>query len=394
MTQILEDPPQVPRLRPIPPSNPTQLLKLPTPPQIATIVLALALIGLFFAPWLHLYKEDISAFDLKSQYGDAVVLYIIPLLAAGTIAAFWNNIARRCMGTITGVYACLGVFAASALLASHGVVVLPLMRWGATFTLLTGIMLVAVSGKGRFTSSVDLVAKKLGSRKAEVYSHWGTMTPEMHFSTQDFYSKLEAAVRGREWPGVQLFRIVYTEAGALSHKREYLRVIRQRQLFDICASTFGRDYFFSVREAEIPSVVTFGMFLVMSLLVLALTWAFVQALGLIVGSLVTVFIVLFAVWILFNILKMGLTRLDSALMQIPVFGTVYEAWFRKETYFQQDSRLIFLQSVIGLVKERVEETVSDKGLTFLSCFERQPILEGLYKRFRIPLGEVALADKN
>jgi len=394
MTQTLEDQPHVSPPQFEPPPNSRQFFKFPTPPQIASIVLALALLGLFFAPWVHLYRADISAFDLKVRYGDAIVLCIIPLLAVGTITVYWNDSARRWVGTITGTIACLGVFSASALLSLQGLAVLPLLRWGATFTLVAGVMLVAVSGKGRFRAPVDLVAKKLGSRKAEVYSHWGTMTPEMHFSTQEFYYKLEAAIRGREWPGVQLFRIVYTEAGALSHKREYLRVIRQRQLFDICASTFGRDYFFSIREAEIPSTVTLGMFLVMSLLVLSLTWAFVQALGLMLGSLVTLFVLLFGVWILFNMLKMGLTRLDSALMQIPAFGTVYEAWFRKETYFQQDSRLIFLQSVTQLVKERVEETVSDKGLTFLSCFERQPILEGFYRRFRVSLEEEPLAAKN
>jgi hypothetical protein len=98
--------------------------------------------------------------------------------------------------------------------------------------------------------------RRLNSRSAEVFSHWGAALPGIQFSAQDFYAKLEAAIRSREWPGVEFLRVHYSEAGPLSHKREYLRVIRQRQVFDVCAASFGQDYSFTLREAVIKAQLT------------------------------------------------------------------------------------------------------------------------------------------
>lgn len=232
------------------------------------------------------------------------------------------------------------------------------INWGAWLTLLFGAGLVVCSGRRRFDISLDLAARKLNSRKAEVFSHWGSVTPEMHFSAQDFYAKVEGAIRAKEWPGVQLLRVEYREAGLLSHSREYLRIIRQRQLFDVCAARFGKDYFFSLREAEIPAVVDLPVFFALALSGLLLTAAFIKLLGMFLGLLAFVVVAAMLVWLLFNALKLGLTKLDSLLLTLPVLGPVYEAWFRRDTYFQQDTRLFFLHCVGELVKRHVAEPVA------------------------------------
>lgn len=73
-------------------------------------------------------------------------------------------------------------------------------------------------------------------------------------------------------------------------------------------------------------------------------------------------------------------RLDGLLMRTPVIGPIYETWFRRSTtYFQHDTRVVFLKLMDDLVKARVDEETSAKGVTLLSCFEHQPILDGLYK---------------
>ena len=77
---------------------------------------------------------------------------------------------------------------------------------------------------------------------------------------------------------------------------------------------------------------------------------------------------------------MGLTNLDGLLMRTPVIGPIYETWFRRSTtYFQHDIRMVFLKLMDDLVKARVDEETSAKGITLLSSFEHQPILDGLYK---------------
>jgi len=180
-------------------------------------------------------------------------------------------------------------------------------------------------------------------------------------------------------------RVEYREAGLLSHSREYLRIIRQRQLFDVCAARFGKDSFFSLREAEIPAVVDLPVFFALALSGLLLTAALIKLLGMFLGLLAFMVVGAMLVWLLFNALKLGLTKLDSLLLTLPVLGPVYEAWFRRDTYFQQDTRLVFLHCVAELVKRHVAETTSANGVKLLHGFEKKPILGGLYQPFVLPL---------
>lgn len=338
-----------------------------------------ALAGLFvcfFAPWAS-NNGLISGASFRRFEPFAALLWAIPSLAVATGLLIRKVAVRRRLGTATAIAAWLGVAYFSAKAPFLG---FNSLRWGASFTVLFALGLFVLSGERRFTMPADLVAKRLNSRKAEVYSHWGTLTPEIHFPTQEFYQSLETAIQAKQWPGVVTLRVEYNEGGLLSHGRQYFRVIRQRQLFDVCAATFGTDYFFTLREAEIPSVVTVRVLLATILSLIIVTSALIELLGLLLGLSTLVFLTVFGLWFLLNVLKLGLTHVDSLLIKLPVLGVVYEAWFRKDTYFQQDTRTIFLQSISELVKQKVDETTSAKGLKMLRCFERAPVMDGLYKQ--------------
>jgi len=354
-----------------------------TPQGVAVALCIVALVAAFFAPWVK-YPARASGFTFYHYEGIGRWLWIIPVLAIATLFRQRSPAARKWLGTATAIVAWIGVGYVAVKTQAIGHGASPL-AWGASLTGLSALALFAFSGARRLTAPIDLVARKLSSRKADVYSHSGTLTPDIHFSTQDFYKDLETIIRDKQWPGVDLVRIGYREAGVLSHKREYLRVIRHRHLFDVCASTFGKDYFFSVREAELPSVVDLRAFFVVMVSLALLFYVSSKAFGMLFGSFAFVFLLGAIVWFFFSILKLGLTRVDSIFIQLPVIGPVYEAWFRKDTYFQQDTRLVFLQSFTSVVKQQVEETVSAKGLRFLDSFERQPILDGLYTRTRVRL---------
>lgn len=240
--------------------------------------------------------------------------------------------------------------------------------------------LLVLSANPVIVKAGDLAMRRLNSRSVEVFTHWGTALPGVQFSAREFYAKVEAAIRARRWPGVELVRVTHREAGPLSHQREYLRVVRQRQVFDLCAATFGRDYFFTLREAEIPAPLTLSTLLIL-LLTLALSLRVGVSLGgWIAGPIGLATLLLFGGLVLLNVLRMGLTRLDGLLLRTPVLGPVYETWFRRGgTYFQHDTRMVFLKLMDGLVKELVDAETSAKGIELLSCFEHQPILDGLYK---------------
>jgi hypothetical protein len=76
---------------------------------------------------------------------------------------------------------------------------------------------------------------------------------------------------------------------------------------------------------------------------------------------------------------MGLKDLDASLIKTPVIGPIYEAWFRKETYYRQDTRLMYCDTVNAVVKAKVEETTGAKGIKLIKFNEYSPILAELYK---------------
>lgn len=155
---------------------------------------------------------------------------------------------------------------ATALSVNMAVAGLPVLSgradYGATLAQLFALGLLVLSANPAIVKAGDLVMHRLNSRKAEVFHHWVATVLGIHFSAQELYAKVETEVRARQWPGVQFMRVLHTEAGILSHKREYLRVVRQRQVFDLCAASFGKDYFFSVREAEIKAQLTLATLII------------------------------------------------------------------------------------------------------------------------------------
>lgn len=54
--------------------------------------------------------------------------------------------------------------------------------------------------------------------------------------------------------------------------------------------------------------------------------------------------------------------LDDALLQVPIFGALYEIFFRRETYFREDTRLMYLDVVGRIVKHQMEEFTRVAGV--------------------------------
>ena len=89
--------------------------------------------------------------------------------------------------------------------------------------------------------------------KAEVLDHWVAFADDFQMSPIEFYESLVKELERKKVPGLTLDKIEFAEGGFLSEKRVYLRLIRERLVFDICSSPFGTGYFFSCRMAHIPA---------------------------------------------------------------------------------------------------------------------------------------------
>src|ERR1051325_5587696 len=90
------------------------------------------------------------------------------------------------------------------------------------------------------------------AKQADVLSHWYTAVPKFTAATQDFYAAVENQLKEQQVPGLEISRVEFSEGGLLSDKRAYMRMTRERLVFDICAAPFGTNYFYSCRFAQLP----------------------------------------------------------------------------------------------------------------------------------------------
>jgi hypothetical protein len=228
--------------------------------------------------------------------------------------------------------------------------------------------------------------------KADVIDHWYALVPGFNSTSKDFYEAVEKELKEREVPGLEIFHVDFAEGDVLSNKREYLRMTRERLVFDICAAPFGKAYFFSCRFAEIPAIVNPWEFLAL-IFILCLVSCFglvvfsriFGLLGLIMYPFLLVVALVAAIIIMRNAIAMGLKDLDASLIKTPLLGPIYEAWFRKETYYRHDTRLMYCDTVNSVVKAKVEDTTGAKGIKLLRYMENCPLLNELYKPKDVPL---------
>ena len=222
-------------------------------------------------------------------------------------------------------------------------------------------------------------------KNAAVIDHWYTLVPGFNSSTKDFYEGIEKELKTREVPGLEIFHVDFAEGGVLSQKREYLRMTRERLVFDICSAPFGTAHFFSCRFAEIPAVIQLWQLVVVLIgcfITVALAFKF---LGLILGTIVLLAAFVLLIYTLRNAVAMGLKDLDATLIKSPIVGPIYENWFRKETYYRHDTRLMYCDTVNAVVKAKVEETTGAKGIKLIRFMENCPMLNELYKPNIVPL---------
>lgn len=221
-------------------------------------------------------------------------------------------------------------------------------------------------------------------RKADVQGHWIGLVDNFQTSPQEFYDALAKELTARQVPQMELSRIEFPEGGLLSEKRVYLRMLRERLVFDVCAAPFGSGFFFSCRTAEIPIALKWWHLLLFLFVGQWVVGAVVFLLLKLTGSvwlslLATVLLLGVAIYCLRNAVALGLQNLDASLIKIPVVGPLYEVFFRKETYHRIDSRLCYLEVVPSVVKKLAEDTTAAKGVKLVRQYELAPVLGELYK---------------
>lgn len=172
-----------------------------------------------------------------------------------------------------------------------------------------------------------LEAKEVFIVAEEILSHWYQYIPDLKMGTDEFYQQLEAALAIQSLPNAKVTRKTFAEAGLLSVSREYLRVVRYDNIFDICGMTFGEGF--------------------------AVSW-----------------------WLLENEGCLG-----GCLSIIPPLWIAYKLAVNRDTYYKIDSALMF-QSVVHdlILLPTVDELIKARGLRTLTEAERVPTMREVLKR--------------
>ena len=223
-------------------------------------------------------------------------------------------------------------------------------------------------------------------------SHWYSLIPNFNTSPKKFYDAIEQRLKDQQIPGLDLCRVEHSEGGVLSGKRQYLRLTRERLAFDICAAPFGTSFFFSCRFSIITSLKIFRFLLFILIFggpVIGISYKFI---GLVHTVLIALAVCLLLIALLCNLAYLELHNLDAFLLRDPLVGGLYERFFRKETYYREDTRFMYLDTVNAVVKASVEETTGAKGIKLVQYMEKTPLLHELYKPIQVNLPKTDITD--
>jgi hypothetical protein len=217
------------------------------------------------------------------------------------------------------------------------------------------------------------------NKKGEVLDSWIVFADSFSFPPQEFYAAIEKEMAARKIPSMEISREEFSEGGLLSDKRIYLRLFRERLALYACAAPFGTGYFFSFRAVYVPALVRLWHILAIFLLCGVLGALLVRLLGF-AFAIVALAALPFAVAAVFrNATAAAVGDLDTLLLKIPIISTIYENWFRDDTFYRLDTRSLYLQTLPEIVRRHAEEITAAKGARLLSQQGRSPALPELGK---------------
>jgi hypothetical protein len=226
----------------------------------------------------------------------------------------------------------------------------------------------------------------------DVVSHWHKLVEDFQTTSLGFYDAVEKALEKRNIPKLKTSRVDWQEGGALSPRREYLRVHGEHHCFDMCAAPFGNGYFFSawVTATKARFVVFYyllflvGAYLAWQLTVMALgaVWnnmdGFAGSLLRPVFSFASTFLmipvaILFVLWSTALLARGGHYGAERAMLTIPLVGWFYQKTFAPPTFYRLDTMHMFQSAVMSAMQEVLNGLLTAKGLRALNDGEFKPV---------------------
>ena len=210
------------------------------------------------------------------------------------------------------------------------------------------------------------------NKRGEVLDYDMSHADGLSLAPKEFYAKVEQELAARNLPGMEFSRVQFAEGGLLSDQRVYLRLMRERLCIDTCAAPFGNIFFFSRRTVYVPSLVRLWHILVVVAFFFAVMRLLVDPLGINFATVAVIGLLFAIVGVLRNASSEAFSDLDTILLKIPVVATIYEDWFRVETYYREDTRNLYMQLLPQFIQEIADEMCAAKGVKLVSSFQPKP----------------------
>lgn len=91
------------------------------------------------------------------------------------------------------------------------------------------------------------------SRQVENPQHW-QYSFDFEFSSEEFYQLVQKLIEERKIPDVKYSRVYYAQYSALGSKREYLHIVKDEFVYDVCAAPYGASFFVSMWSVTRPGI--------------------------------------------------------------------------------------------------------------------------------------------
>jgi hypothetical protein len=213
------------------------------------------------------------------------------------------------------------------------------------------------------------------NKRGELVDHWIFSCEGFSLAPAEFYSVVEKKLVAYKIPGMAVSRQEFSEGGLLSDQRIYLHLMRERLAIDACAAPFGEGIcFFSCRTVHVPALVRLWHIAAVVVFFAVTGALFVRPLGLIFAGIAEVTLLFALVGVFRNAGTSAFDDLDGLLLKIPVVSTIYEDWFRVDTYYRDDTRTLYVKLLPQFIQAAAEETCGAKGVKLVRQHQYPPNL--------------------
>lgn len=207
-------------------------------------------------------------------------------------------------------------------------------------------------------------------------SYWCNWFPGLKHSPQQFYAAVVQKVREFQVPNLQPDTLLLKQGSAFSANRLYLRLSREKLVFEICAAPFGSGFFVSSRLFDRRREARWY-----HLLLVFVLWTVATALGYYyLGQTWSIVVCVGIVALVWSLMRLAQGELGGwvgrKLPEAPLLGRIYESYFNPDTFFRQDTNACYQTVVHDAVMSAIDDMTNQHGIRQLTEEERKPMLPG------------------